>query len=159
MSSGESGVRYAAAPEAAACVFCAEDGGDVLWRDARLRVIAARGEPDYPGLCRVIWNAHVTEFSDLSAVDREHLMRAVVVVERALRATLNPNKINIASLGNMIAHQHWHIIPRFSDDAHFPRPVWAAAQREPCASRHTARVAAAAGVGAAVRDALQREFG
>ena len=44
------------------CVFCREDGGDVLWQDDTLRVVLA-DEHDYPGFCRVIWNRHVAEFS------------------------------------------------------------------------------------------------
>jgi diadenosine tetraphosphate (Ap4A) HIT family hydrolase len=143
----------------AGCVFCGEDGGQVLWRDARLRVVAAHGEPDYPGFCRVIWNAHVTEFSDLSDADRAHLMRAVAALERALRGAMRPDKVNVASLGNMVAHQHWHVIPRFRDDPHFPGPVWAARQREPSPDAHAARRADAARVPGAVRDELDREFG
>jgi diadenosine tetraphosphate (Ap4A) HIT family hydrolase len=42
---------------------------------------------------------------------------------------MNPDKINLASLGNVVPHLHWHVIPRFADDAHFPSPVWAQAQR------------------------------
>ncbi|MCF7696622.1 HIT family protein [Mycetohabitans sp. B2] len=159
MNAGTPASAVAAARDVASCVFCAQQEGAVWWRDAWLRVIEARDEPDYPGFCRLVWNAHVTEFSELSDGERAHLMRALAALERALRATLNPDKINIASLGNMVAHQHWHVIPRFADDPHFPAPVWAARRREPCARQHAARVAAAAGVGAAVRDALQRELG
>jgi diadenosine tetraphosphate (Ap4A) HIT family hydrolase len=31
----------------------------------------------------------------------------------------------------MAPHLHWHVIPRFIDDVHFPSPVWAQAQRPP----------------------------
>jgi diadenosine tetraphosphate (Ap4A) HIT family hydrolase len=111
------------------CVFCSEDGGDVLWNDDRLRVVLATAENDYPGFCRVVWNAHVAEFSDLSSDEREHLMRAVYAVERALRRVMQPVKVNLASLGNQVPHVHWHVIPRFTNDAHFPLPVWAPRQR------------------------------
>ena len=40
-----------------------------------------------------------------------------------------PTKVNIAALGNMVPHLHWHVIARFDWDSHFPAPVWAAAQR------------------------------
>jgi diadenosine tetraphosphate (Ap4A) HIT family hydrolase len=100
----------------------------MLWRDARCRVVLA-DEP-FPGFCRVIWNAHVREMTDLGAADRDHLMRVVFAVESALRARLGPVKMNLATLGNVTPHLHWHVIPRFVDDSHFPQPVWGAQQRE-----------------------------
>lgn len=113
-----------------ACPLCAEDGGALIWRGARLRVIRAH-EAGFPAFYRVVWNAHVAEFSDLSAAERAHCMEAVVLVEQALREHLAPapTKVNIAALGNMVPHLHWHVIARFDWDSHFPAPVWAAAQR------------------------------
>lgn len=118
-----------AADRAPACPLCAEDGGALVWRGARLRVIRAN-EAGFPAFYRVVWNAHVAEFSDLSAEDRVHCMDAVTVVEQALRQHLAPTKVNIAALGNMVPHLHWHVIARFDWDARWPAPVWAAPQRE-----------------------------
>jgi len=28
-------------------------------------------------------------------------------------------------LGNMVPHIHWHIVPRFSSEPLWPRPIWA----------------------------------
>ena len=56
-------------------------------------------------------------------------MKAVYAVERAIRRILQPVKVNLASLGNQVPHVHWHVIPRFSNDAHFPLPIWAPRQR------------------------------
>jgi len=110
------------------CVFCDGDGGERLWRDARCRVVLT-DEP-FCGFCRVIWNVHVREMTDLSERDREHLIHVVYAVESALRARLTPTKMNLASLGNQTPHLHWHVIPRFADDSHFPGPVWAPRQRD-----------------------------
>lgn len=112
------------------CVLCETPSSPLLFEDARLRVILVDDEPDYPGFCRVLWKAHVREMTDLNAADRAHLLDWVLRVEAALRAELNPDKINLASLGNVVPHLHWHVIPRFADDAHFPAPVWAARQRD-----------------------------
>ena len=100
----------------------------MVWRGERLRVIRAQ-EAGFPAFYRVVWNAHVAEFSDLAAADRVHCMEAVTLVEQALRQHLSPTKINIAALGNMVPHLHWHVIARFSWDSHFPQPVWGTAQR------------------------------
>jgi diadenosine tetraphosphate (Ap4A) HIT family hydrolase len=102
----------------------------VLWRDAQLRVVSV-DDPDYPGFLRVVWNAHVREMSDLDAAQRARLMHAVLLAEQALRAHLAPDKINLASLGNVVPHLHWHVVPRYHGDAHYPQPIWGTRQREP----------------------------
>ncbi len=119
------------------CELCTTPGGVVLWQDERCRVIQVE-ETGYPGFCRVIWNAHVREMSDLTAADQAHCMKVVIAVERTLLKTLSPAKINLASLGNMVAHLHWHVIPRFADDPHFPQPVWGTRQRSGASARHGA---------------------
>lgn len=115
------------------CVFCAGDGGRVVWRDAACRVVVA-DEP-FVGFCRVIWNVHLREVTDLDPADRLQLMRAVFAVEAALRELLDPDKMNLASFGNQVPHVHWHVIPRFADDSHFPQPVWGARQRDAASRR------------------------
>ena len=65
--------------------------------------------------------------TDLDPNDRRHAMNVVFAVETALRALAAPDKINLAALGNMVPHLHWHVIPRWRDDSHFPAPIWAAA--------------------------------
>jgi diadenosine tetraphosphate (Ap4A) HIT family hydrolase len=52
-------------------------------------------------------------------------MEVVFKVESALRKSLAPVKMNIASLGNLTPHLHWHVIPRYVEDPTFPKPIWA----------------------------------
>jgi diadenosine tetraphosphate (Ap4A) HIT family hydrolase len=139
------------------CVFCREEGGTVLWQDDDMRVVLT-DEIDYPGFCRVIWNAHVAEFSDLSAAHRERLMRVVYAVERALRTVMQPAKVNLASLGNQVPHLHWHAIPRFTNDAHFPLPIWAPRQRTVSEALLASRRAQATLLGDAVRREVVQAF-
>lgn len=110
------------------CELCAQIGGTLLWQDDRCRVVLVE-DADYPGFCRVIWNRHVSEMTDLPAPDREHLMATVYAVETAIREAMKPDKINLASLGNLTPHLHWHVIPRYRHDKHFPQPIWGAGQR------------------------------
>jgi len=110
------------------CELCSSDGGLIVLANEWLRV-ALVDEPDYPGYVRVIWNDHVREMSELDDEQRMRLMRTVFAVESAQREVLIPHKINLASLGNMTPHLHWHLIARFTDDLHYPRPVWGAPQR------------------------------
>jgi len=110
------------------CELCNPAGEDTLWQDQLCRVVLVE-DRDYPGFCRVILNRHVSEMTDLDAATRQDLMRVVFAAEQALRQLLQPAKINLASLGNRVAHLHWHVIARFADDKHFPDSVWSAARR------------------------------
>ncbi len=136
------------------CVLCDTDGGTLVWRGDKLRVIRA-DEAGFPAFFRVVWNAHAPEFSDLSAADRQHCMEAVTRVEQALREHLQPAKINIAALGNMVPHLHWHVIARFAWDSHFPAPVWAGAQRTALADELAAVQSRLPAAEAAMRNRLE----
>jgi len=68
--------------------------------------------------------------SDLAASDRAEVMRVVFAVEAAIRQVMRPDKINVANLGNKVPHVHWHVVPRYMDDPHFPNPVWSLKRRE-----------------------------
>ncbi|OWY40803.1 HIT family protein [Xenophilus sp. AP218F] len=112
-----------------ACELCRQPAGELLHQDDKLWVLLV-DEAGYPGFCRVIWKQHVKEMTDLAPAERQHLMDWVYRAEAALRAVMRPAKINLATLGNVVPHLHWHVIPRFEDDAHFPSPIWAAPRRE-----------------------------
>ena len=112
------------------CSLCSGDGGTLVLRNELLRVVFV-DDDDYPGFTRVIANAHVREMTDLTPSLLARVMSTVYAVEDAQRAILMPHKINLASLGNQVAHLHWHVIPRYEDDAHFPQPIWGTRQREP----------------------------
>jgi len=111
------------------CPLCHEDGGEPLYHDDRLRIVLV-DDVDHAGFLRVIWTAHVKEMTDLATADRAHCMAAGYAAETALREVLRPDKINLASFGNMVPHVHWHVIPRFADDAHFPNAVWGERRRD-----------------------------
>lgn len=110
------------------CPLCKDPGGELIFKTDRYRVIWA-DEALYPGFMRVIWNEHVREFSDLSDDDQTLLMNVVVKLERFILNDMQADKSNVATLGNVVPHLHWHVIPRFTDDAHFPAPVWGAAKQ------------------------------
>ena len=122
-----------------ACPLCEGDGGLLVFRNEDLRIIQA-SEAGFPAFYRVVWNRHVAEFSDLSPTERQVCMHAVAKVEQVLRSELQPTKINLAALGNMVPHLHWHVIARFDWDGHFPVPVWGESQR-PVDEEKTAAIA------------------
>ncbi|WAW09138.1 HIT family protein [Oxalobacter vibrioformis] len=113
------------------CVLCQSSPGEQIAAESKKWRIIHVDDFLYPGFFRVIWHSHVAEMTELSLPDRQELMTVVFAVERALRDVMHPDKVNLASLGNMVPHLHWHVIPRFRDDAHFPESVWGTKQREP----------------------------
>lgn len=108
------------------CPLCINPGGDVLWRNNKLRVITIN-DASHPGFTRVIWQEHVREMTDLSVSERNEFMAVVWLVEQVQRQVLQPDKINLAQFGNMVPHLHWHVIPRWAVDSHFPEAIWASA--------------------------------
>jgi diadenosine tetraphosphate (Ap4A) HIT family hydrolase len=127
---------------------------DVIFDSKALRVVWAQ-DAGYPCFVRVVWQAHAAEMTDLSALARDHIMHTVFAVESAMRAVLAPHKINLASFGNRVAHVHWHVIPRWDDDAHWPEPNWAAPQRAGAVHGTDQKAALAAAIVTSVVTALQ----
>jgi diadenosine tetraphosphate (Ap4A) HIT family hydrolase len=112
------------------CALCRHAGGVPVWQDAAWRVVRVDDSPGFPAFYRVIAQTHVREFSDLLGPERRRCMDLVCAVERVLIEQLRPTKINLAALGNVAPHLHWHVIARFDWDSHFPNPIWSAAQRD-----------------------------
>jgi diadenosine tetraphosphate (Ap4A) HIT family hydrolase len=111
------------------CELCENPGGVMVWADAAWRVIRV-ADADFPAFYRVIAQPHVAEFSDLDEAGRVRCMVLVTTVEQVLRERLRPTKLNLAALGNVVPHLHWHVVARHDWDSHFPQPIWGQRQRE-----------------------------
>lgn len=112
------------------CDLCTSVGGELFWQDDFCRVILLTNT-DFPGFCRVVLNHHEKEMTDLSDSEQHRLMRVVFKVEQAIRDVLQPEKINLASLGNKTPHIHWHVTPRYEGDATFPNSIWSPVNTNP----------------------------
>ncbi len=84
----------------------------------------------FPGYTLLFTKQHVTELFHLDHEVRNGLMEEVSRVAQALQTVFTPTKINYELLGNMVPHMHWHLVPRFSSDALWPRPLWAEPHEE-----------------------------
>ena len=119
------------------CPLCQPSQHPTLWHDDFCRVVLLQ-DADYPAYCRVELLAHVKEMTDLAPQDRARTMKVVFAVETAVREVIQPDKINLASLGNKTPHMHWHVIPRFESDKHFPNSHWGESVRNTSAQALTA---------------------
>ena len=96
--------------------------------------------------------------TELSFVERELLMTIVFAVEGAVREVMKPDKVNLASLGNQAPHLHWHVIPRFVDDAFFPDSIWSNRVRDTAIDALERRRTLALTLPAAIRDAISQLY-
>ncbi len=111
-----------------ACELCASPGGMPVWSEPGWRLVRVE-DAAFPGFYRLIRDRHLAEFSQLAAEDRRRCVDLLAWAEGLVIGHLRPTKVNLASLGNMVPHLHWHLIARFDWDSHFPSPIWAAPQR------------------------------
>lgn len=84
----------------------------------------------FPGYTLLFTKDHITELFHLDRDVRAALMEEVSQVAEALFTVFTPAKINYELLGNMVPHIHWHIVPRFSSETLWPRPLWAEPHEE-----------------------------
>ncbi|WP_404420080.1 HIT domain-containing protein [Marinospirillum sp.] len=78
----------------------------------------------YPWLLLVPAQADRVEITDLSAEDYQQLWSEVRQVSEGLQSLFQPDKLNVATLGNLVPQLHLHVIARFKTDATWPGPVW-----------------------------------
>lgn len=105
------------------CVLCNSVDENIIYKNSLFRIILVNDE-FYPGFVRLIINEHIKEMSFLDEKDSLKIFDAILKIEKILLEVYNPDKINLASFGNVVPHVHWHIIPRFKIDRHYPNPVW-----------------------------------
>lgn len=70
------------------------------------------------------------EFSQCMVKTRKEVFRVLHEIELEMLDYYKPDKINIASFGNVLPQVHWHIMARFEHDSYFPEPVWGRKQRD-----------------------------
>ena len=110
------------------CVLCSSQKYPIIWRNDLLRIILINDQ-NYRGYCRVDLINHIKEMSDLDEATRNEFMGVIFQMENIVKEYLQPDKINLASLGNITPHLHWHIIPRYFSDNHFPDSIWSKKRR------------------------------
>jgi len=110
------------------CALCSSQKYPIIWANNLLRIVLINDQ-NYRGYCRVDLINHVKEMADLDEETRNEFMGVIFKTEKIIKEYLQPDKINLASLGNITPHLHWHIIPRYLSDNHFPDSIWSEKKR------------------------------
>jgi diadenosine tetraphosphate (Ap4A) HIT family hydrolase len=77
------------------------------------------------GQCLLILDLrHATRPDQLSAAEWASFCADLHRAETAVVRAVRPDHINIVSLGNVVPHLHWHIIPRYRADPRWGGPIW-----------------------------------
>jgi len=79
----------------------------------------------YRGQCLLIFDSqHAVRPQELSKRQWLSFCADLYKAEGAISHTVRPDHINLASLGNLIPHLHWHIVPRYRNDPRWGAPIW-----------------------------------
>jgi diadenosine tetraphosphate (Ap4A) HIT family hydrolase len=85
----------------------------------------------FPWFVLVPRRANLTEVTDLSDEDAAMLIGEIRVATRVMLELANPDKVNVAALGNVVPQLHVHVVGRFLSDPAWPGPVWGHGTRPP----------------------------
>ena len=88
-------------------------------------------DSNYPWFILLPNRENLKELHQLSNEDQQQFMAESMFFSRCLEQVFNPDKLNIAALGNVVPQLHIHHIARFIDDASWPKPVWGATSAIP----------------------------
>jgi diadenosine tetraphosphate (Ap4A) HIT family hydrolase len=78
----------------------------------------------YRGYCVLLAKRHVTEMHLMPRGEAHELLDELLAVGKTLERVVAPSKLNYECLGNQEPHVHWHVFPRYNDDAMRFAPVW-----------------------------------
>lgn len=81
-------------------------------------------DAQYPWFILVPRREDVSELFQLDERDQRALWRETTFLAEVLKDSFAADKMNVATLGNMVAQLHMHVIVRRRDDAAWPAPVW-----------------------------------
>ena len=113
-------------PPVPGCLMCTkwQDDADLRVVELDYCYVVLNRDQFFAGYCFVLTKEHFTELFHLDVETRQGIMEEVNAVAAALARVFHPTKINYELLGNMVPHMHWHLVPRFSDDPLWPKPIW-----------------------------------
>ena len=68
--------------------------------------------------------AGVTELHHLSQAQRHQMIDTASAIADTIAQKVAADKMNIATIGNIVTAMHLHIVVRHKDDAAWPNPIW-----------------------------------
>jgi len=111
------------------CVLCAprpesNDHWDLIAPLSASSLYLAKNQT-YRGQCQLTFDSrHVARLDQLSADEYAAFSADLFLAQNAVARVVAADHMNVESLGNVVPHLHWHIVPRYVGDARWGMPVW-----------------------------------
>jgi len=99
--------------------------------DLKISRLLLSNDANYIWLILVPRKADLVELIDLSFDEQVEVLREINVLSKILLEEFGAEKLNIATIGNVVPQLHIHVIARKKNDITFPKPVWGAADAKP----------------------------
>jgi diadenosine tetraphosphate (Ap4A) HIT family hydrolase len=96
----------------------------IFIKDLKLSKLLLMNNKLYPWFILVPKKYNITEIIDLTSSEQQILLSEINQISTLLQKIYNPDKLNIAALGNVVSQLHIHLIARYKNDITFPKPVW-----------------------------------
>ena len=105
----------------------------VLIGEFSLSLVLISKDANYPWVILVPKRSEVKEIYQLSLADRQSLLEESCLLASALVEIFKPDKLNVATIGNMVPQLHCHVVGRFKNDPAWPGPIWGVGTAQPYA--------------------------
>lgn len=95
-----------------------------------LSLLLLSKDANYPWCILVPKREGMREIYQLNKIDRQQLLDESCLLAQTLSDLFGADKINVATIGNMVPQLHMHHVVRFENDAAWPGPIWGAVAAE-----------------------------
>jgi diadenosine tetraphosphate (Ap4A) HIT family hydrolase len=102
---------------------------NLVFYESRTSVAKLNPDQAFEGYTFLTLKWHEEELYKLADKDRKQFLEDMSLVASTLAKTFKPDKMNYELLGNSMPHLHWHLIPRYTTDPMWGRPIWAGNRR------------------------------
>ncbi|WP_287809305.1 HIT domain-containing protein [Pseudomonas sp.] len=110
--------------------------------DFPLSRLLLSNDANYPWFILVPRREAISELFQLNDTDQFQLWQETTFLAQVLKEVYAADKMNVATLGNVVAQLHMHVIVRHTDDAAWPAPVWGKVAAKPYGVEQLAKVRA-----------------
>lgn len=97
-------------------------------------------DANYPWFILVPRREEVSELFQLDVGDQQLLWREATALAEIVKDTFGADKMNVATLGNVVSQLHVHVIARRKGDASWPSPVWGRLPAKPYSDEQVAEI-------------------